>query len=277
MKVVCVDDEKLVLDLTLSMLKSLSMVDEAIGFTDAREALHYFEEEAADVALLDIDMPEMNGIALAVELKSRCPDTAIVFLTGYSEYAVEAFAMHASGYLLKPVGKDRLEEEIEHAYNSTRQEASVREAETETADVRVEIKTFGNFDVIVDGQTVTFNRSKAKELLAYLVDRHGGNVSRPEAFAVLWEDVFYDRAMQKQMDVVVRSLRATLEEAGIGEIFEIRSGWMRILPEKMDSDLFRFLNGDRDTIQEYRGEYMSAYSWASQTEAYLDRILHEHS
>lgn len=87
----------------------------------------------------------------------------------------------------------------------------------------------------------------------------------------------YDRAMQKQMDVVIRSLRSTLEEAGVGEIFEIQSGWMRILPERMDSDLFRFLDGNREAIQEYRGEYMSAYSWASQTEAYLDRILQEQS
>ncbi len=138
-------------------------------------------------------------------------------------------------------------------------------------------KTFGNFDLLVDGRPLVFKRSKSKELLAYLVDRHGGNVSRPEAFAVLWEDTFYDRAMQKQMDVVIRSLRSTLEEAGVGEIFEIQSGWMRILPERMDSDLFRFLDGNREAIQEYRGEYMSAYSWASQTEAYLDRILQEQS
>ena len=275
MKVVCVDDEKLVLDLTLSMLKSLSIVDEAIGFTDAREALRYFEEDTADVALLDIDMPEMNGIALAVELKSRCPETAIVFLTGYSEYAVEAFAMHASGYLLKPVGKDRLEEEIEHAYNTSRQEASVREDNEGASGVRVEIKTFGNFDVMVDGKAVTFSRSKAKELLAYLVDRQGGSVTRAEAFALLWEEGMYDRAMQKQLDVMIRSLKQTLESYGISDIVEFQRGTLRLVPEKVDCDMFRMLNGDIKAINSYRGEYLSSYSWASLTEAYVTRSLEE--
>ena len=275
MKVVCVDDEKLVLDLTLSMLKSLSMVDDAIGFTDARDALHYFDDETADVALLDIDMPEMNGIALAVELKSRCPDTAIIFLTGYSEYAVEAFAMHASGYLLKPVGKDRLEEEIEHAYNSARQEASAREVENDQSGVHVEVKTFGNFDVIVDGRTVTFNRSKAKELLAYLVDRQGGSVTRAEAFALLWEEGMYDRAMQKQLDVMIRSLKLTLESYGISDIVEFQRGTLRLVPEKVDCDMFRMLNGDIKAINAYRGEYLSSYSWASLTEAYVTRSLED--
>lgn len=275
MKVVCVDDEKLVLDLTLSMLKSLSIVDEAVGFTDAREALHYLDGNSADVALLDIDMPEMNGIALAVEIKSRCPETAIVFLTGYSEYAVEAFAMHASGYLLKPVGKDRLEEEIEHAYNTSRQETAAKEDPEAASGVRVEVRTFGNFDVIVDGQTISFTRSKSKELLAYLVDRQGGSVTRAEAFALLWEDGMYDRAMQKQLDVIIRSLKQTLDDYGISDIVEFQRGTLRLVPEQVDCDMFRMLNGDIKAINSYRGEYLSSYSWASLTEAYVTRSLEE--
>lgn len=267
MTAICVDDEPLVLQLTLSLFRDLPRFSEVEGFAGALEALDWLENHTPDIALLDIDMPGMNGLELAARIREMHPDTAIIFLTGYSEYALDAFQLHASGYLMKPINREKLAAEVEYALSGKNRPSSSN----------VFAKTFGNFDILVDGRPLFFKRSKSKELLAYLVDRHGGNVSRPEAFAVLWEDVFYDRAMQKQMDVVVRSLRATLEEAGIGEIFEIRSGWMRILPEKMDSDLFRFLNGDRDTIQEYRGEYMSAYSWASQTEAYLDRILHEHS
>ena len=267
MTAICVDDEPLVLQLTLSLFRDLPGFQEVEGFAGPLEALDWLENHTPDIALLDIDMPGMNGLELARRIRDMHPDTAVIFLTGYSEYALDAFQLHASGYLMKPINREKLASEVEYALSGrNRGKAS-----------NVFAKTFGNFDLLVDGRPLVFKRSKSKELLAYLVDRHGGNVSRPEAFAVLWEDTFYDRAMQKQMDVVIRSLRSTLEEAGVGEIFEIQSGWMRILPERMDSDLFRFLDGNREAIQEYRGEYMSAYSWASQTEAYRDRILQEQS
>ena len=267
MTAICVDDEPLVLQLTLSLFRDLPGFQEVEGFAGPLEALDWLENHTPDIALLDIDMPGMNGLELARRIRDMHPDTAVIFLTGYSEYALDAFQLHASGYLMKPINREKLASEVEYALSGrNRVKAS-----------NVFAKTFGNFDLLVDGRPLVFKRSKSKELLAYLVDRHGGNVSRPEAFAVLWEDTFYDRAMQKQMDVVIRSLRSTLEEAGVGEIFEIQSGWMRILPERMDSDLFRFLDGNREAIQEYRGEYLSAYSWASQTEAYLDRILQEQS
>ena len=267
MTAICVDDEPLVLQLTLSLFRDLPGCQEVEGFAGALEALDWLENHTPDIALLDIDMPGMNGLELAARIREMHADTAIIFLTGYSEYALDAIQMHASGYLMKPINREKLASEVEYALSGKKRSKTTN----------IFAKTFGNFDILVDGRPLFFKRSKSKELLAYLVDRHGGNVSRPEAFAVLWEDVFYDRAMQKQMDVVVRSLRATLEEAGAGEIFEMQSGWMRVLPERMDCDLYRFLDGDRETIQEYRGEYMSAYSWASQTEAYLDRILRERS
>ena len=239
MTAICVDDEPLVLQLTLSLFRDLPGFQEVEGFAGPLEALDWLENHTPDIALLDIDMPGMNGLELARRIRDMHPDTAVIFLTGYSEYALDAFQLHASGYLMKPINREKLASEVEYALSGrNRGKAS-----------NVFAKTFGNFDLLVDGRPLVFKRSKSKELLAYLVDRHGGNVSRPEAFAVLWEDTFYDRAMQKQMDVVIRSLRSTLEEAGVGEIFEIQSGWMRILPERMDSDLFRFLDGNREAIQ----------------------------
>ena len=78
--------------------------------------------------------------------------------------------------------------------------------------------------------------------------------------------------MQKQMDVVVRSLRDTLEKYGIQDIFELQKGSMRVIPDRFECDLYRFFEGDINAVNAYHGEYMSAYSWASMTEAYMDRI-----
>ena len=261
MKIICVDDETLVLDLTAALCRELPQKPEVRAFDNAADALKYSEDNKADIAILDINMPDMDGLMLAAKLKELHPDTAIIFLTGHPTYAVDAYKLHASGYLLKPLNKERLESEVEYAM-------SIHPPRNQS---HIEVHTFGKFDVFVDGSPIMFARSKAKELLAYLVDRQG-QVSRADAFSALWEDGVYDRAMQKQLDVVIRSLRDTLEEYGASEIVEMKRGVLRVVPEKFDCDLYSFLDGDMDAIQAYRGEFMSDYSWANITEAYMDKI-----
>ena len=116
---------------------------------------------------------------------------------------------------------------------------------------------------------MNFTRTKSKELLAYLIDRQGGGISRATAAAVLWEDSLYDRSVQKQLDVIIRSLRSTLESVAAQDIFELNCGTMRIVPEKISCDAYRLFNGDTEAMNSFRGTYMSSYSWASITEGYL--------
>ena len=265
MKAICVDDAALILDHTISQLKQIRIIDDVHGFTNPNDALAYVRDNQADIALLDIDMPEMNGIALAAKIKNIQPGCAVIFLTAYAEYAVEAFQLHASGYLMKPVSIERLTEEIEYSVSGGRS----------VPTSHITVRTFGNFDILVDGETVSFGRSKAKELLAYLIDRNGASIKRAEAFSVLWEDGEYDYSMQKQLDVIIRSLRSTLKDHGISEIFELKKSTLRIRPELIDCDLYRFLAGDTDAVSTYRGEYMNQYGWATLGEADLSRRFNE--
>jgi len=266
MNLICVDDEALVLQYTLAVIRSVvPSSDEVHGFTSSAEALEWAAANPVDLAILDIDMPVINGLELAARIRQIRPAASIIFLTGYSEYAVDAFSMHVSGYLLKPVSRDKVADEISYALEKKDTESSA------PAPARISAVCFGGFDLLVDGEVVSFARSKSKELLAYLVDRHGSSITRAEAAAVLWEDSFYDRSMQKQLDVVMRSLRATLTNYGVEDILEIQKGSIRIRPEMIDCDLYRFTEGDANAIDSYRGEYMTAYSWAEFTAAYLDR------
>ena len=256
MKVICVDDERLLMEDTVALCRKLEAVEEAVGFTRPAEALRWLENNRADAALLDIDMPGMNGLELAAVIKKSWPATAVIFLTGYSQYALDAFEVHASGYLLKPVKREKLEAELRHAVPEARRKQRSR----------VEVRTFGNFDLLVDGKPVFDKQSKCKELLAYLVDRRGATVTRREVFAILWEDRLYDRPMQKQLDAILRSLRATLSEQGVGEILEQQSGTVRVNPDLIECDAWRWLSGEGSAANAFRGEYMSNYSWASFTE-----------
>ncbi len=267
MTAICVDDEELILSRTASLVKKTKKFDQVEPFSDANEALAFVEKTPAELALLDIDMPGMGGLELASKMKEKCPGIKVIFVTGYSEYAVDAYAMHATGYLLKPISYKRLLSEIEYALGETEKDSG--SAVPSKAGSKVRVETFGYFNILVDGKPVIFKRSKAKELLACLVDRQGQFVSRKDLFYILWEDDDYDRAMQKYLDTIIRSLRDTLEEYGISDIFEIEKGLMRVVPEKFDCDLYRFLNKEKEAMESFRGEYMSSYSWASATEGYL--------
>ena len=256
MKAICVDDERILVEELAAMCMELPEIDEVKSFTWASDALAWLENSPADLALLDIDMPEMNGIQLAAKIKNRWPETAIIFITGYSQYAVDAFAVRAVGYLMKPVSKEALAADVSYALSGRRKKLTGH----------IVVKTFGSFDVFVDEKPVRFRMAKCKELLAYLVDRQGNGVTRAELSSVIWEDRIYDRRQQKQLDTYIRVLRQTLKEHGIERIMEMQSGSLRIIPEQFICDAYLFFSGDSDMINAYRGEYMTNYSWASITE-----------
>ena len=241
----------------MSVCKDLSTDILVNGFTDAYEALEWIRSNPADIALLDISMPRMNGIALAAQIKKIKPDMVILFLTGHKEFAFDAFQVHPNGYLLKPLEPQVLQKEIDYAIS----------AHPQTVVPHIEAHTFGNFDLLVDGVTMQFKRSKSKELLAYLIDRRGMSVSRKEIAAVLFEDAPYDRSRQKYLDAIIRSLRDSLREYGIAEILQMENKGLRIVPEKISCDMYRFYKGDTEVIQAFRGEYLASYAWSNFIEA----------
>ena len=259
MRAICVDDEPLAMEYTLGQCERLPQISEAKGFTDALAALEWLGTHSAELAILDINMPKMDGIELAARIKQRSPQTAILFLTAYREYAFDAWSVRPSGYLLKPVSLEKLAEEVRHACGG----------QVDPAPAHIRVKTFGEFDVFVDGKPIHFKLAKAREILAYLVDKQGAGVTRKDLFAALWEDRLYDRGMQKQLDVYIRSLRETLRACGAEEILRIDRGVLRVDPERFVCDAYLFFSGDSDMINAYRGEYMNTYSWASMTESIL--------
>ncbi len=79
------------------------------------EAIELLAREAADVVLLDIRMPEMDGIEVALHLQRLERPPAVVFATAYDDYAIRAFEVHAVDYLLKPIRLERLKEALARA------------------------------------------------------------------------------------------------------------------------------------------------------------------
>ena len=246
---IAVDDEILMLGALVAAIKASPDISEVSQFSDCDEALDFVKKNAVDVAFLDINMRGMGGLALAEKIISFCPECKIVFCTGYEEYAIPAFKLHASGYLMKPVSAKDIQVEIDNI-------KGIRQSQKPLT-----VKCFGTFEVYARGEKLTFKRSKTKELFAFLVDRNGAGVTVAEIGVALWEsDV--DQKNHNYIHQLFRDLRQSLEAVGVEGIFERNNYFYSLNPEKLDCDYYSYLKTGKP---EFRGEYMSQYSWAEET------------
>lgn len=127
LSVLIVDDEKPARQVLGSYLKDMPGIRIVGEAENGRVALDLAQKLKPDLVLLDVEMPELNGIETAAQLPAS---TAIIFVTAYDRYAIKAFELHAFDYILKPVMKDRLEAAIRHV-EALRQPAASQEASHE--------------------------------------------------------------------------------------------------------------------------------------------------
>lgn len=263
MNIIAVDDEKLALDALLDSVKEVVQDASIVGFRKPEEALTYVRDNACEIAFLDIKMRGMTGLELAKRLKDIRGDINIIFVTGYSEYSLDAFRLYASDYLLKPATPEAVQQALEHL------RTPIRPKQTK----RVRFQCFGNFEVYVDHKPLVFGRAKSKELLAYLVDRMGASVTMGELMAVIWEDGADTSSRQSNLRNLIADLKNVLSDAGVGNIILKSRNSIAIDCQAVDCDYFDFLHHIPCAVNAYHGEYMTQYSWAEITTASLPRFF----
>lgn len=260
MNVIVVDDEK------YSLKDLLETVQEAISdasiesFDNPDSAKEWAKNNRVDIAFLDIEMPGQDGISLAKEIQNFNPKTNIIFVTGYSNYALDAFSVHAADYIMKPITPKKIHVALEN----------LRTPIKTVTDRGLRIQTFGNFEVFYNGTPLSFPRKKAKELLAYLIHKKGTGCTAKEAASVLFEDKPYNLSIQKQMQTVLSTLKKVLQGVGADDILIKKYNNVSIDINKVNCDYYDFLNEDPAAINQYTGEYMANYGWAEFTVGYLD-------
>lgn len=112
--VILVDDEEISLEVNIPMMQKQLPEADVHGFSDSCGTLAFALQKRIDIAFLDIDLFRESGIDLADRLTQLYPDINIIFLTGHPEFMKEAFALHASGYILKPMTPADFLHEIRH-------------------------------------------------------------------------------------------------------------------------------------------------------------------
>lgn len=260
MRIIAADDEARALRLLTSTIMEVVPDAEVLGFQDALSAIEFASNNICDAAFLDIHMRDMTGLELAKRLKDVYPDINVVFVTGYSEYALEAFGLYASGYILKPVDADGVRRAM----------ANLRHPIEEVPPKKnLYIRCFGSFEVFHNGTPLNFSRAKSKELLAYLTDRAGATCTTRELISVLWEDEPAGLSQSSNLRNLISDLKNTLATVGQENILIKGRGTLSIDIEKIDCDYIDFLRSIPSAVNSYRGEYMVQYSWAEMTAASL--------
>lgn len=206
----CVDDEYLLLRSLKEAVEASQDITEAVAFEDGEDALAWAREHAFDVAFLDIRMPVMSGLELGRALRELRPKVPLFFCTGYKEYTMEAFDLHATGYLVKPVTAERVQKELDYLKGS------------EAPAPLLTVRCYGGFEVYDrSGVPLRFKRTRARELLALLIDRQGMGMTAKKICTLLFED---DGEMdQKNMNHFYKlyyDLSRVLNEAGAGEVLK---------------------------------------------------------
>lgn len=254
MKAIAVDDEVYMLETLLEAVSASPDIELVEPFSSCSAALAYANENPVDVAFLDINMRGIGGLGLAEKLTDLQPRCKIIFCTGYEEYAVSAFQLHASGYLMKPITAEAVQKEIDHIKG------------VKSTEKLLTIQCFGNFEALYNGESLPFKRKKAKELLAVLVDRNGAGITAKQICAILFHDDSDDTKNAAYLRQLVLDLKNTLKQVGAEDVLRHDTPYYRIDTNLVKCDYFRFLDTGKPA---FHGEYMTQYSWAETTCAML--------
>ena len=251
---IAVDDEALMLGALVAAIEASPDITKVASFSDCEEALEFVKNNPADIAFLDINMRGMGGLSLAEKIIAVRPRCKIVFCTGYEEYAIPAFKLHASGYLMKPISAEDVQGEIDNIKGILQQEKLLT------------VKCFGNFEVYAKNEAIAFKRLKTKELFAFLVDRNGAGMTAKQICAVLFQDDTDDTKNLVYLRQLVMDLKKTLKSVGAEAVLCHESPCYRIDTSLIKCDYISYLETGKP---EFYGEYMTQYSWAEQTCAML--------
>ena len=251
---IAVDDEILMLGALVKAINASPDIAEVSKFSNCDEALAFVKNNAVDVAFLDINMRGIGGLELAERIVEMRPECKIVFCTGYEEYAIPAFKLHASGYLMKPISAEDVQGEIDNIKGLVKKEKLLT------------VRCFGNFEVYAKDEKLTFKRLKTKELFAFLIDRNGAGMTAKQICAVLFPDDTDDNKNSVYLRQLVLDLKNTLKAVGAESVLRHETPCYRVDTSLIQCDYTSYLETGKP---EFRGEYMTQYSWAEETCAML--------
>ena len=277
MRALIIDDKPLSLDYFQRLLREQPGVELAGKFTDPHKALAAAGEVQPDVVFLDIEMPEISGIELAKAIQQRAPQAKIVFVTAYREYAVQAFELNATDYLLKPIRKDRLEKALERL----RLDQTQNTAPPKPQDRIGQVCCFSSLQFRLEGSgkliEAKWRTARTKELFALLLHHRRKPIRKDYILELIWPDTDPAKSVA-QLYSTIYQIRKLADKIGLplaihnqanSYIMELQG--IPIDAENWESDLLALsplsqatLNQHLEVLDRYSGDYLGEedYLWA---------------
>ena len=272
MNIVIIDDEKLAIDILEIVLGGLTQFSFSIKgtFTDAMDAVALLDQEQIDLIFLDMEMLDVHGLQFAKMVLTKYPHIQLIFVTAHSQFAVDAFDVSATDYLLKPV----LEQRLEKAMIKAQQIYNMRqEQQTDVKNGSLYIRAFGGFQLLdTQQETVKWRTKKVRELFLFLWLHQKKPLLNVVIMENLWPEAEPERA-SVNLHTTMYQLRKTLKQYGSeNPILLVNNHYQ--LTMKMDSDYAQLLalidrkHQDEQSIQQllncYEDDFLVAeeYSWA---------------
>lgn len=285
MNIIIIDDEKMAIDVLRFKLNRLTQFQISIKgtFTNADDALIFLEKESIDVVFLDIEMIDVHGLQVAKQLIGKSSSTQIIFVTAHAQFAVDAFDVEATDYLLKPVHEKRLIKAMIKAQQKLQLQEDVAKVKKEHL---LFAHTFGSF-YLLDAQheVMKWRTRKVRELFLYLWFHQKKPMLNVVIIEELWPDLEFEKAASN-LHTSIYQLRKHLKEKGIQDPIQLVNNHYQLNVEiASDYDKFIYLleqkRHDEISIQQllncYEGDFLAEeeYPWAIQTQLRLKQgILH---
>jgi two-component SAPR family response regulator len=212
LNILIVDDEVDTLNEINFYVKKHKICDYSVTCTNPLQALEEAEKLHFDAALLDIEMPVMNGLELAEQLFNISPGIKIAFITAYNSYATEAFDVNAIDYVLKPIREERLVRALDRLVNK-----SLTKLQEKENRPRLSIYTLGKLVVKIGEDIIKWNRKKSMELFAYLLENREKPIHKEKLCDLLWPDLEPRKALVN-LQSTIYSIRKILRDYNSREV-----------------------------------------------------------
>lgn len=284
MRVILVDDEPIALEMLELMLSVHDDIQVVGSFTQPFHALKEIEKLQPDVIFLDIEMGEFNGIEISERFLEQNSTIKIVFITAFSQYAIDAFEINAIDYLLKPIQEKRLSKTIKRLKDEVNNQ-KIQSKVKHLLHNELKIKSFGSFQVYDSKDlSIHWRTKKTKELFAYLWEQNGKAISKMK----IMETIFPDKDLEKAttlLHTTIYQLRKSLEKLGyLDGIVYINESYKLKLPINSDikelNDILMIKSHNEEHIIKilriYKGDFLEeeGYHWVIETQQkYKERVF----
>lgn len=278
MKAILIDDEKPALQHLERLLAKDGRLQITGKYTSARLGLQHLQQEKADIVFLDIGMPEMNGLEAAEHIMGVDRSIRVVYITAYSDYAIEAFELNAVDYLLKPVTAQRLSKTLERLVSREEQADNAPAAPAAGAHPCIlSFKRLEFMDRGEPGRKTQWRTSKAQEVFALMLHYRGQWILKDRIVDLVWPDFKPEKAVTN-LHTSVYHIRKLLKAWGMDVAVEFAQERYRLVIGEVALDVEQFMRGWRSEAVEneqewesreavlalYRGDYLGEhhYDWA---------------